>query len=372
MLQSSISSSSQVDIAFLGTCESIVVCVKTIAVSASSPLEGRIVSCPLIHIMAFPIIDIADIDNPDAQYNIAKQITEASQTWGFLLLKNHPIPTKDIDRMFSLARGFFVDTPEDQKTPYQINEKYIGYNGPLSDSKKDDKASMWLSGKPGFLSQSTDSLPPYWRGHIDQVESFKHSCHALIIQLLVCFALAMELPDRNFFADAHAEGAGNGNRFRMICYPSRGNKPEKQTTTRMSAHSDSGSVTLLFQTCSGLEVESPTGEWVPAPYIQDHILVNLGDALAFWSGGQLKATKHRVTFEGVPHDVERMTMAYFGAAAPETVLQPIKRSDGTRMEKYEANDVTIYPGITVGEYGDLIMRNIYGIGVARKEVEGRA
>ena len=147
--------------------------------------------------------------------------------------------------------------------------------------------------------------------------------------------------------------------FRLICYPARGNEP-LGTTTRMSAHSDSGSVTLLFQTCPGLEVESPTGEWVPGPHLPGHILVNLGDALAFWSGGRLKATKHRVTFAGVPHDVERMTMAYFGAASPETVLQPIDvGGPGNNMESYEANGVIIKPGITVGEYGRLIMENIY-------------
>ena len=316
--------------------------------------------------MDFPIVDISSIDHPDSQLIIAKEIAKASQTWGFLLLKNHPIPNKDIDEMFDLARDFFVNTPEGQKAPWPINSRYLGYNGPLSDRYNDDKASMWLSGRPGFLAGNFDALPPFWRPYAGKVERFKHSCHSLVIELLVCFALAMNLPDRDFFAKAHAEDAGNGNRFRIICYPSRENKP-LQTTTRMSEHSDSGSVTLLFQTCPGLEVESPTGEWVPAPHMPCHILVNLGDALAFWSDARLKATKHRVTFNGVPHNVERMSMAYFGAASPDTVLEPVKTGGETeKMERYEANGVVIQPGITVGEYGRLIMENIYGSGVAQK------
>lgn len=232
--------------------------------------------------MAFPIIDIAGIDDKDSQLAIAKEITDASRTWGFLLLRNHPIPTADIEEMFSLGRKFFVDTPEEEKSPWPINDQYVGYNSPLSDRKKDDKASMWLSGKPGFLAgEGREALPPFWRERVEKVEVFKHHCHGLIIKLLVCFALAMDLPDRDYFAKAHAEEAGDGNRFRMICYPARANEPF-QTTTRMSSHSDSGSVTLLFQTCAGLEVESPTGEaWIPAPHIDNHILVNLGDALAF-------------------------------------------------------------------------------------------
>ena len=315
--------------------------------------------------MDFPIIDISGIDHEDTQLAIAEQITEASRTWGFFLLKNPAIPTQDNDNMFRRAQEFFIDVPESEKHPWPINNSYVGYNHPLSDAKKDDKASMWLSGRPGFLAANTGALPPFWRQHIDEIEAFKHSCHGLVVKLLVCFALAMNLPDRNFFAKAHHEDAGNGNQFRLLCYPSRNNEPSK-STTRMSAHSDSGSVTLLFQTCAGLEVESPSGKWVPAPYIPRHILVNIGDALAFWSGGRLKATKHRVTFDGVPHNVERLSMAYFGAASPDTVLEPIKNGDAkSEMEHYEANGVTIQPGITVGEYGRMIMENIYGSGVEK-------
>ena len=313
----------------------------------------------------FPIIDIAGINNEEDQLRIAQKITDASKIWGFLLLKNHTIPVKDIEAMFSLAHTFFVELPDKEKIHWPINQKYVGYNHPLSDARKDDKASMWLSGEPGYLASAEEALPPFWRSHISKVEQFKHTCHDLVVRLLVCFALAMDLPDRNFFAKAHAEDAGNGNQFRMLCYPSRENAPLR-ATTRMSAHSDSGSVTLLFQTCQGLEVESPTGQWVPAPYLPGHILVNLGDALAFWSGGRLKATKHRVTFDGVPHNTERLSMAYFGAASPETILEPLNLADGeAQMEKYEANGVTIRPGITVGEYARIIMENIYGSSVAQ-------
>jgi hypothetical protein len=60
-------------------------------------------------------------------------------------------------------------------------------------------------------------------------------------------------------------------------------------------------------------------------------------------------------------------MAYFGAASPETVLEPIKIGDEhDKMDKYEANGVTIHPGITVGEYGRIIMENIYGSSVAQE------
>jgi hypothetical protein len=85
------------------------------------------------------------------------------------------------------------------------------------------------------------------------------------------------------------------------------------------------------------------------------------------SGGQLKATKHRVTFEKVPHDVERLSIAYFGKASPDTVLQPLQREGEKLMDDYEANGLKIPAGITVGEYSKLIMAGIYGSGVVEKQ-----
>ena len=305
----------------------------------------------------FPVIDISKISDPEAQPSIARAITSAAAKWGFLLLRGHPIPLKDIEDMMCLGKSFFT-LNEDQKAPWPINSRYMGYSGALSDRLKDDKMSMWFGGVPGEMRQSVKELPPFWREQIEKVERFKHSCYELVVQLLECFALALDLPDRDFFARAHPEDSGNGNSLRMLMYPTRSEQP---TGTRMSPHTDSDSVTLLFQDSPGLEVESPTGEWVRAPCIAGHILVNLGDSLCFWSGGQLKATMHRVTFDGVPHDRARQTMAYFGRAAPETVLEPI--GERAKLGKYNTNGFDIYPGITVGEYGKLIMESIYGTAV---------
>jgi isopenicillin N synthase-like dioxygenase len=317
---------------------------------------------------SLPIIEMKD----KSVEAVAKEITKASQDWGFLLLGGHDIPEADIEGMFCLSRKFFVEVPDDDKRPWAINSDYIGYIGPYADSKQDDKGSMWMSGKPRFLAEHADSLPPFWRDHVDRVEAFKHSCFLLVQKLLVCFALAMDLPDRDHFAKAHREDAGKGNRFRLLCYPARSSKPD-EAATRMSEHSDSGSVTLLFQTCAGLEVKSPTNEWRLAPHLPGHILVNLGDALAFWSGRRLKATKHRVTFKGVPHNQERLTMAYFGLAAPDTVLEPVRRGGKEEaMGEYKANGLVLKPGITVGEYSDMIMTSIYGKAVAQPSAMGDA
>lgn len=310
-------------------------------------------------VSSFPIIDVAAINDTRSHSRIAQEITQACQNWGFLLLRGHSIPAADIEELFSSGRSFFT-LPEAEKTGYPITSKSIGYVGSFQDRGKDDKMSMWFGGTPGTLGANQDTLPPFWREYTDRIDAFKHKCHDLVIKLLECFALALDLPDPKFFAKAHSESVGNGNSLVMIMYPARTEMPiVEDLGSRMRPHTDSGSVTLLFQRAAGLEVESPAGDgWVEAPHIENCILVNLGDALSFWSGGQLKATLHRVTFDSLPYDQERQTMAYFGAANPDTVLQPILSS--SNVGKYYSNGLELTPGITVGHLSQMIMRNIYG------------
>lgn len=321
---------------------------------------------------SFPIIDVSQIEEPAFQFHIARQITEACSTWGFLLIKNHPIPSSDINNIFSLEKQFF-DLPEAEKDPWPITSRSIGYIGPLKDRNKDDKASMWFGGPPCSLSpdQYQASLPPFWHQHVEQIQEFKSKCHALVLKLLVCFAIAMDLPDRNYFADKHQESNSRGNQLRLLMYPSRSSSSSPVSPhphpsgTRMIAHTDSDSVTLLFQRSAGLEVLSPSGSWVKAPCLEDTILINLGDALAFWSGRRLRATLHRVTFESVPSESERQSMAYFCAANPETVLEPL--SGAEEVEGYETNGIVLERGITVGELSRRIMEGIYGSGIKKEE-----
>jgi isopenicillin N synthase-like dioxygenase len=121
---------------------------------------------------SFPIINISGIDDPDSSLALAQQVTEACQKWGFILIEGHPIPSSDIDEMFSLGKSFF-SPPEERKEPWPINSNSVGYIGALKDSRKDDKMSMWFGGIPGSL-KNNQALPPFWREHTEKVEAFKH------------------------------------------------------------------------------------------------------------------------------------------------------------------------------------------------------
>jgi isopenicillin N synthase-like dioxygenase len=254
--------------------------------------------------------------------------------------------------MFDLSKAFF-SLPETEKDPYLIDKTRTGYVGSFKDKNKDDKESMYFGGVRHGFDSSTPSIPPFWYQHLDTIEKFRATCHELTLKLLRCFAISFGLHPE-YFAKGHQATEPPGSQLRMLHYPARVEPPDPNIT-RLIAHSDSQSITLLFQRNPGLDVLSPSGKWVRAPCWDDHILVNIGDALQFWSGNQLKSTMHRVTFEGLPHDQARYSMAYFCGANNETKLTPLV--GGEVGIGWDGKSVGT---ITAGEYFSRQFDDLYG------------
>lgn len=99
---------------------------------------------------------------------------------------------------------------------------------------------------------------------------------------------------------------------------------------RAGAHSDYGSITLLFQRPGqpGLEILMPQslgGGWKMVPIVENAVCVNIGDLLSHWTAGLLRSTVHRVVgSKGGDMGGERFSVAYFCHPVNETRLEPIE------------------------------------------------
>jgi isopenicillin N synthase-like dioxygenase len=169
---------------------------------------------------------------------------------------------------------------------------------------------------------------------------FFETCYAVELELLKAIALGMGLP-AGFFHEYHTR---KDNQVRLLHYPPvEAELLRSGSMERIAAHSDFGTMTLLFQDeVGGLEVEDihVRGKFNPAPFIPGTVVVNIGDFLQRWSNDTLKSTLHRVR---APPVVEsdgitraRYSIPYFVTADRDRTIDCIPGCYGDdKPKKYE-------------------------------------
>jgi isopenicillin N synthase-like dioxygenase len=143
----------------------------------------------------------------------------------------------------------------------------------------------------------------------------------------------------SFFTTAHLRERGaSGTTLRFLYDPPLASTDASREDVRAGAHSDYGSITMLFRLKgqAGLEIQTSDQSWAPVPVSPpgtEHdpappILVNIGDLLSYWTNGLLRSTVHRVAF--TPDDTARangettadprLSIVFFGQPNGDTLL----------------------------------------------------
>lgn len=188
----------------------------------------------------------------------------------------------------------------------------------------------------------------------------KHS-HALLTNLLGHLTSALQLPP-DTLEPYHDIKLTSGDHIRMVHSPppsssslaSYQNHPD---TAALGAHTDFGSLTLLFNRLGGLQVLLPPsiaaenatkdgdgggkglGSWAYVRPLPGHAIVNLGDALVKFSGGVLRSNIHRVaTPPGKQRESPRLSLVYFMRPGDDVILRRL--TGGIIPEGEEEEEVT--------------------------------
>ncbi|KXS97179.1 hypothetical protein AC578_877 [Pseudocercospora eumusae] len=266
-----------------------------------------------------PVVDFSNFDSDPK--NVSAKLLAAAKRWGFLVLTGHGISRHVVNDMFATSSSFF-DQPKDAKAEKWMNVKQQGYD--YKESVIGVVEGMCF-GSVANANLTCDNIPSWWTADKrQQSEAFRAACNGVAQKLLGAFAMAMNL-ESDFFSCAHSPNKEPGNVLRLIRYPAL-DKPVDSNFPRLGEHTDWGTITLLFATQPGLEVLSPDDKrWVQAPMIEDGIIVNVADGLALWTGGLLKSTKHRLSWESLPSDKSRESMAYFVNANADAPLKCLKQ-----------------------------------------------
>ncbi|KAI1754496.1 hypothetical protein F4782DRAFT_492792 [Xylaria castorea] len=318
-----------------------------------------------------PIIDISESQGD--QVRIAKQLVDAAAQHGFVYIRNtgEDISPAKVEQVFSISRVLF-ESPLEDKQRCKIEKNNQGWSGMHTESL-DPKTQRVGDFKEGFNfgafteSKATQPIPKSVEPHEADLATFRESCHKLCRRLLLLFGIGLGVDPPDFFAEAHSPDKASGSILRFLHYPPPSATPSAQESDmRAGAHSDYGSVTLLFRLKgqAGLEILTPTKNWVPVPVYPPGtekdplppILVNIGDLLSYWTNGLLRSTVHRVTFassrtsenahtaglaDGESTKDPRYSIVYFCHPADDTLLTAVPSE---RVQSFQGGLVTANAG----------------------------
>lgn len=182
------------------------------------------------------------------------------------------------------------------------------------------------------------------------MEKYFVECASLIHSILDALSIALNVPAPGL-SPTHSQSLFQ---LRLLHYPSiDAEQLRNNERSRINAHSDFGTLTLLFQdNVGGLELQEPAnpGTFRAAEPIEDTVLVNIGDLMARWSNDRWTSSVHRVglppvlqkvTEDGKRNDREivvpdRYSIPVFATPNMDTVIDALPGCwDEEKLKKYE-------------------------------------
>jgi isopenicillin N synthase-like dioxygenase len=288
-----------------------------------------------------PIIDIGSFDHDIEQAaHIKAAVHRALTESGFMYVRGHCIDAALTNRLFAAGKHFFAQ-PRNSKEcfAYADISANFGFQGIEVESldpasRPDLKESFTMRNALAMATQAIRWPDAEFR---DASLAFYAAALSAACQIMKILADCLELP-AEFFTDRHR---GENVTLRLLHYPA--NLPVKShDQLGAGAHTDYGSITLLFQDeVGGLEVRDASGEWQLAPPVADAIVINTGDLMERWTNGCFRSTLHRV--RPISGDRDRYSIALFvdpdAAVEVDCIASCINAAQPAR-----------YPRISAGEH----------------------
>ncbi|MGB3491616.1 MAG: 2-oxoglutarate and iron-dependent oxygenase domain-containing protein [Elainellaceae cyanobacterium] len=302
-----------------------------------------------------PLVDFAPflIDDSIGQQQVAAEIYRACHEIGFLYVINHGIPQDMIDRAFEQSQQFF-DLPLAQKQKVAWSNEFSnrGYVGRererLDETQPGDVKEAFNIGQEvpqdQAFSQGAALVLNRWPAGQDAfrttISELFETCTVAAAHVLRAFAIALSMPE-TFIVEQHRT---HNYTLRLLHYPPLDAMP-KPGQMRAGAHSDYGSLTLLFQDdVGGLEVLNAKEQWIAAPAVPGAILVNTGDLMERWSNDVFRSTQHRVRLPDADHaGCDRYSIAFFCQPDAEAEIACLPTCQS-------ATHPPQYPPVKSGEY----------------------
>jgi isopenicillin N synthase-like dioxygenase len=252
-------------------------------------------------------------------------LVEALTADSAVLIEGHGIDPVLRERMVDLTRSFFdLDPKEKERVRWDGRGWWSGWQPVYSGA-----AELTGSRLPDLLERfEVQELDHFRRWPARPVgmravwSAYYEACRALSDQIVTLLADEVDLPREELDAWTRRQ-------FANLCanhYPGQVQAPQPGQV-RTGAHTDRGGLTLLWadQAPGGLEIRPPgSRDWVPVWIPADAILLQVGDLLARWVNGRIRANVHRVVNPPaeLAASASRLALVYFHYPAMDTLVRP--------------------------------------------------
>lgn len=249
-----------------------------------------------------PVLDLSGWlagGSPDA---LVAQLRAACTGTGFFYVSGHGVPREVVDGVFDATRRYF-ELPESQRLEDRMDERFrrgfMPYGVTQHPGHKPDLKESYELGldlavtDPDVQADLPLHGPNRWPADKpwlkEAAEAYFGHTVELGKKLLRIFATGLEQPEDFFLQWCRKPMVQS----RLFHYP-----PQSSPTSLelgAAAHTDYGMLTILAQDpIGGLELRTRGGEWVAAPYIEDTLVINLGDMVKVWTNDVYVSNPHRV------------------------------------------------------------------------------
>lgn len=252
-------------------------------------------------------------------------------TTGFFSLTNTGFNADEVQRQYNIAQGFFANPHEAKNRPeYKCDftvGNYFGYREIYEKTVMgtDVRDNVELYNFAKFTPHNaSETRHPWFDPYNAEIEKFSRKAMTVASKVFELFALMLELaPD--YFSSRHRYDDPSDDHLRYMSYRPRSAEDDaKVQNTWSRAHTDFGSLTLLWsQNVAGLQIKTGSGEWRYVPPVEGGIICNVGDTMDFWSASYMKSTTHRVV-RPPPDQLEgnRLGLFYFVRPGNDVDIKP--------------------------------------------------
>lgn len=199
-----------------------------------------------------------------------------------------------------------------------------------------DRCEFWGVSKDEILGQAVDPcpMPPIFTQHASLLQGLVKQSHSICTSILAKLETHLHLPERAL-TSLHRLSEPSADQLRTLKMAAQ---PPGDQRTSLLAHTDFGSITLLWNVLGGLQILPPEAgdsdpdglseAWQFVEPQRGCVVVNIGDALVSFTNGVLRSNLHRVTAPpGKQGLFERYSAAYFMRPEEDVLMQPLKGGD---------------------------------------------